>query len=1040
MQFRAKQIAAPKEWGTFEDLCHALFKRVWQDPLAQKNGRRGQAQSGVDIFGSPKGIRTAYLGVQCKGKDRNYGGQAEWSEILAEIQKAEKFSPPLEQWVFATTAPVDAHLQKAAREMSVKRLAEGLFSIEVLGWDEIQALMADHPEVIKDFYPEHSEYIPQVIESLRLLPSIDEKINRIIDNQNLKVRNLPNQHGAAAWDVVTFESNRGLGPALLGYALGPSDAAACPALNEVASVLCQLNVAYSARLVGEPGAGKSICSYQVAKQFVDKGFDVFRLLDPQSDDITLDLFSDDKNRLYLIDDAHLLKPNVLTRIEERSSPSCLVLSTHNAIDHVSHRGAITLDAKRAVKTIAASLRTNLPQTLEAVRLADDDVGERMMDTDIQDRLDLAESGSERPWQFCFVLGGGWRRSEQVADSARVAKTELILAAVAIRQMASRDARANSDEIAKVCESGGIQVDQVTRGLCWLEQQRLIISSTDCRTPHQRFASVVLKRILEGQDRAAREIIASMINETLCNPNYPIAGLRVLIHELRIGSANYSWTHLIKASVIDTAFIRCWAQDISECGVAAVTISELWNFVEAGAKLVSETHVATLANWISNPGDGANGLGHMLNILAQRDKITAEKVINTLDPVAIAAIYSNATPDTAYGIAELMRSIAYVRIEEFSENVRSAINKEKLYDLARNEAFIDNAFVFAKFCSSVDWLDKSLALEMAEIFIPSAREVLARDPVEGFSQLSHDLISTVLHAFDLLGIYVGKLKPTRRQLSIAKRLCDKIEPTLVAEQISAMRPRDFQSASFLLHFLCTLVPKKYEAVIRKIDWNQLDTIIGNDWADMPHEIESFLQTLYWRESTRDIVKHFISERAARIKTFSPLVLFMVPEIGISHINKGGQLRLSKHGHVDWSFGGIALAIVSEHNPELVEHAVHAFVDDIRKAITTYNRSYTGPAEGFIRTIAQHAPTAWNLILAKLDPVVAAKNFAECLKGDDDHRKTIATVIDSAMKLEGPVGAMAKQLRSDFPKTSIAPTGEPLFYEVKRRNIRKRKKHN
>jgi len=42
MQFRAKQIAPPKEWGTFEDLCHALFKRVWNDRLAPKNGRRGQ--------------------------------------------------------------------------------------------------------------------------------------------------------------------------------------------------------------------------------------------------------------------------------------------------------------------------------------------------------------------------------------------------------------------------------------------------------------------------------------------------------------------------------------------------------------------------------------------------------------------------------------------------------------------------------------------------------------------------------------------------------------------------------------------------------------------------------------------------------------------------------------------------------------------------------------------------------------------------------------------------------------------------------------
>lgn len=116
MQFRAKQIAPPKEWGTFEDLCHALFKRVWDDPIAQKNGRRGQAQTGVDVFGSPDGSRSSYFGVQCKGKDSNYGSTAEWAEVLAEIAKAEKFLPKLDHWIFATTAPVDGKLQKAARE------------------------------------------------------------------------------------------------------------------------------------------------------------------------------------------------------------------------------------------------------------------------------------------------------------------------------------------------------------------------------------------------------------------------------------------------------------------------------------------------------------------------------------------------------------------------------------------------------------------------------------------------------------------------------------------------------------------------------------------------------------------------------------------------------------------------------------------------------------------------------------------------------------------------------------------------------------
>lgn len=141
MEFRAKQIAPPKNWERFEELCHSLFKSVWNDPLAQRNGRRGQAQHGVDVFGSPTGDRAEYEGVQCKGKEANYGAAATVDELLAEVRKAELFSPKLKHWIFATTAPVDGSLQKAARELSVERAKGGLFTVSVLGWEEIQAQM-----------------------------------------------------------------------------------------------------------------------------------------------------------------------------------------------------------------------------------------------------------------------------------------------------------------------------------------------------------------------------------------------------------------------------------------------------------------------------------------------------------------------------------------------------------------------------------------------------------------------------------------------------------------------------------------------------------------------------------------------------------------------------------------------------------------------------------------------------------------------------------------------------------------------------------
>lgn len=241
MDFRAKQIHPPKSWETFEDLCHALFKVVWKDRLAQKNGRRGQPQHGVDVFGRRDGVGGRYEGVQCKGKIAHYGALATLEELKAEISKADGFEPALGHWIFATTAPVDGELQRAARLISSQRAKAGRFTIDVLGWEEIQALMAETPSVAREFYPEAAYDLPAVLE---VLAGLGTDLSR----------------RPAVWRRLTFDGARDLGPALLGRALGPSDVVVCPRLIEADDLVTQLMTAYSARIVGEPGAGKSVSS------------------------------------------------------------------------------------------------------------------------------------------------------------------------------------------------------------------------------------------------------------------------------------------------------------------------------------------------------------------------------------------------------------------------------------------------------------------------------------------------------------------------------------------------------------------------------------------------------------------------------------------------------------------------------------------------------------------------------------------------------------------------------------------------------------
>ena len=1037
MQFRAKQIAPPKDWATFEDLCHALFKRVWQDPLAQKNGRRGQAQCGVDIFGSLNGDRESYRGVQCKGKDANYGSKATRSEIVAEIAKAEAFTQALEHWVFATTAPVDGRLQEFAREISIQRKKDGLFGTDVLGWQEIQALMADHPEVIREFYPEHADHLPEIVEALRLLPSISAKLARLIDSpgaQSLLAANRPSQ---GKWEVISFEADRGLGPALLGRPLGPSDAIACPRLLEADTLASQLKIAFSARLRGEPGAGKSICSYQVAREYAAVGYEVLRLIDPQAENIGPPAPSPTK-RLLFIDNAHLMTPVKLTRLEENAGPDQMVLSTHSAIDQSDlERGSVTLNAKRAVHTIASAFRADLQRTLSYVRVADDRVGERMMDEDLNLRISQAEMTADQPWQFCFILGGGWRRSRQAAEAAKSAGADFVLAAVAMRQLASRDAIALPKDIVSVCEIGKAPVEDVERHLEWLKRQRLILRFTDCRTPHQRFAAVVLNQILVGQDIAGRQRIGRMIDAALIDPQYPLAGLRTLLHEICFGIGNYRWSRLPQRSAIETLASRCWQAEGKDRGFAALALTELLSFLDNGADVIIDPYAEIFSRWICNPVDGAFGFARLLNDLSQQAMPSAEAICRSLKPAPIAQAYSNVSLESAYGLANLMSTLCSLDEGDWNEKMKAHVDSSKLLNFASDEELQHKPYLFGRFCSSVTYWNDDLALDMAERFIPCAQAALAHDSIQAFRDLGHDFLMPVLRVFDPLGLYVGKLQPDRRRWSIARRMCKNLDPELVARHLSSARIRDFQSAADVLDFMYRCVPKKYDDVMRQLDWDKLDAEIAEDWANPSHETEVLLALMSMSETTRPLVSDFIALRADRILEMPPRLILLVPRVGTEHVRAGKVLRLAKFGHVEWEFGAIALTLIGEDQPELVEPAVRPFVDDVAKGIESYHRNYAAEAEFLIRVLMEMAPEVWEDILLALDAHLAEESLANCLAEGRGHRRAAALVVDSAQRTRGQVGEMARRLRKRFPKSSVPSDRVPRYVSRRRRRARRRK---
>jgi hypothetical protein len=145
-------LPPPGNWEDFETLCLEVWRDVWGDPAAQKNGRRGQAQAGVDVFGQVGG-HGAWRGVQSRSK-LTPTAELTIEEVEQATADAERFVPPLEHFTIASTVSRDAVLQVEVRRLSAAREAVGKFGVSLASWDDILDLLAPRPSVVRSLYPD----------------------------------------------------------------------------------------------------------------------------------------------------------------------------------------------------------------------------------------------------------------------------------------------------------------------------------------------------------------------------------------------------------------------------------------------------------------------------------------------------------------------------------------------------------------------------------------------------------------------------------------------------------------------------------------------------------------------------------------------------------------------------------------------------------------------------------------------------------------------------------------------------------------------
>jgi glycosyltransferase involved in cell wall biosynthesis len=143
----SQNFSIPNNERDFEEMCLELLRRHWNLPGLQLYGKRGERQSGVDILDLSGETPVA---AQCKLKEQ--GKKLSAAEIQVEVEKAISFDPRLSKYAILTTGTVSTGSQKKVLEINQSHKSAGLFTVEVLNWEGLCALLRAYPEVRQRFY------------------------------------------------------------------------------------------------------------------------------------------------------------------------------------------------------------------------------------------------------------------------------------------------------------------------------------------------------------------------------------------------------------------------------------------------------------------------------------------------------------------------------------------------------------------------------------------------------------------------------------------------------------------------------------------------------------------------------------------------------------------------------------------------------------------------------------------------------------------------------------------------------------------------
>jgi hypothetical protein len=769
------------------------------------------------------------------------------------------------------------------------------------------------------------------------------------------------------WEYVSFADQRGIEAAVSGESLGPRDTGACPRLPYFASAKRDLDLLHTVEIAGGSGCGKSITAWQLAADLNHEGWEVLR---PTAACKERELSMEPATtrtfwkRVLVIDDTQKFQDGFADRIAERASNRLRVIRATTDFGGEAS-SAFRLPSKAAVAVLAGEVRRRHTEILPIVRRYDPQVGDGYLDIPLERRIAVAEEANT-PWQFAYILRGGWSQAKRALDNLRdFNRTDQLLFCVAVRQIVSLDEGCTPEEAMEGVARLGGDPGSVRDGLDLLRRQSAILPGLPIRCPHIQAAIVVLHRFLTDRSDPVFPSAVSLLRGACVENRPPLRGVSWLLSELYFTDAFRGVGNFPSAEDVEELVQRC-------CGAlagverrdAAFLLTTLLGHRTLTVQAL-KPYQDVMRNWIeSAEGVSAYALGAMINDLYNADKPAMQLLVRSAAPSKIAGQLAGARAAEGYAWGHFLDRLSLAG-KEWRISMKAVLPADPIrtFTAALKPWEIGQLDGYLK---GITAIDDDLAAECLEAAMPTLQAAFREDPVEAFTDLN-DVRWLILgqHPF-------GDSTPSRAQRRLSKTMTDAISEERMIAGMCSCRYGDWERYAGLLYWLRRINPRKHKAIVEHLNWERLDARAAELWAKLPREFRLLLNGFVLNRNG-DPVRGWIAAHADKIVEVDPITASICPEAAVAVTRKGGRLNLAGHNGADWRLQATALWRVGTLERDLAVAVVEADKARIADSLSKLGIMDCEELPVFLEFLEQFAPDFLPGLFQSVDLSVASANW-------------------------------------------------------------------